>query len=209
MMTRPALQALFLGAALLTLGACEHKVDSPPAVVEAPLPTPPMGTLASQTYAAVDTMLNSAPADLPSGTIVLVASLASIDNLEESSRFGRVIAEQVGSRLVQRGLVVREVKLGSTLMVKEKDGEFMLSRKLREIRGAQDAAVVVTGTYGMAFSNMFVNLRITRLQDGAVLGATDFQVARDLDVRRMTADSADARPGTPAPARPQQMRRTP
>ncbi len=83
MMTRPAIQALFLGAALLTLGACESKVDAPPPVVEAPLPVPPMGTLASQTYAAVDTMLNSAPSDLPAGTVVLVASLASIDNLEE------------------------------------------------------------------------------------------------------------------------------
>ena len=68
-------------------------------------------------------------------------------------------------------------------------------------------AVVVTGTYGMAFSNMYVNLRMTRLQDGAVLGATDFQIARDLDVRRMTAESADARPA--AGTQPQQMRHTP
>lgn len=208
MMMRPALSALAVGT-LLALGACESKIETPPVVTEAPLPLQPAGTLASQTYAAVDVMLNSAPADLAPGTVVLVASIASIDNLEESSRFGRVVAEQVGSRLVQRGLVVREVKLGSTLMVREKDGEFMLTRRLREIRNQHDAAVVVTGTYGMAFSHLYVNLRMTRLQDGAVLGATDFQVARDLDVRRMTAESADAKPALPQSRAPQPMRRTP
>ena len=42
---------------------------------------------------------------------LIVATFADINHLEESSSFGRILSEQIGSRLVQRSLKVIDLKL--------------------------------------------------------------------------------------------------
>ena len=175
-----------LAAGLLILSACavptsvRPLADGPPATEQRP------DSIIAKVYDATDSLLGYLPGNLQPGAVVLVASLANIDNLEESSRFGRSVAEQVGSRLVQNGFVVREVKLGNTLMVRELNGEFILSRDFANIANAHNADVVVTGTYSEAQLYMFVNLRMTRLVDGIVLAAHDFELVRDTDIITMT-----------------------
>ena len=115
----------------------------------------------------------------------------------ETSRLGRLIGEQVGARLVQHGFTVREVKLTGGLKVRERDGEFALSRRLREIRTQYNADVVATATYSMGVSSVFVNLRMTRLDDGTILTAQDYQIPRDADVIRLTS-TAQGQPALPA-----------
>ncbi len=175
-----------LAAGLLVLSACavptsERTLAAGPAVADQR-----PGSMIAKVYDATDGLLGYLPGNLQPGAVVLVASLANIDDLEESSRFGRAVAEQVGSRLVQSGFVVREVKLADTLMVREHNGEFILSRDFANIANAHNADVVVTGTYSEAQLYMFVNLRMTRLVDGVVLAAHDFELVRDTDIITMT-----------------------
>jgi hypothetical protein len=189
--------------ALLALGGCVQEINVPPA--------PPRtaenltGGLVNRTYAAVDAMLGHLPGDLAPGSLVLVASTASLDNLDESSRLGRLLGEQIGARLVQRGYTVREVKLTPGLRVRERDGEFMLSRRLREIQTQYSADVAVTGTYSLGASSVFVNLRMTRLGDGVILTAQDFQIPRDADIVRLTS-TAQGDPALPTARTPRTER---
>jgi hypothetical protein len=180
--------ALMLGAAL-SLGACVQEINVPP---QAPRPAALTGGLTNRTYTAVDALVDQTP-----GALVLVASAVSLDNLDETSRLGRLIGEQVGARLVQHGFTVREVKLTGGLKVRERDGEFALSRRLREIRTQYNADVVATATYSMGVSSVFVNLRMTRLDDGTILTAQDYQIPRDADVIRLTS-TAQGQPALPA-----------
>ncbi len=184
-MTRKSLTCM-LGAGLLLLSACAVPTSERPVANGAPVLEQRPGSMIAHVYDATDSLVHHLPGDLQPGAVVLVASLANIDNLEESSRFGRSVAEQVGSRLVQSGFVVREVKLADTLMVRELNGEFILSRDFTSIASAHNADVVVTGTYSEAQLYMFVNLRMTRLVDGVVLAAHDFEIVRDSDIVTMT-----------------------
>lgn len=138
----------------------------------------PPQRLADRTYAAVDDLLAGLPGELRQGAVVIVASLANIDDLSRSSTSGRVVSEQIGTRLVQRGYIVPELKLAETVQMRDNSGEFMLSRRLQEIRRTLNADAVVTGTFGLGNNVSFVNLRLIRLADGRVLAATDYEMPR-------------------------------
>lgn len=195
MVIRPALLA-----ALLALTGCVQELTVPPAPPRAAL----SGGLVGRSYAAVDAMVDHMPGDLAPGALVLVASAVNLDNLDESSRLGRLLGEQVGSRLVQHGYAVREVKLANALRIRDREGEFVLSRRLKEIQTQYNADVAVTGTYSVGVNVVFVNLRMTRLNDGVILTAQDFQIPRDQDVIRLTGGSS----ATPATAQRAPLSRT-
>jgi hypothetical protein len=181
-------------ASVLALAGCVQEINVPPQQPRAAAIT---GGLTNRTYAAVDALVGHLPGELAPGALVLVASAVSLDNLDESSRLGRLLGEQVGARLAQHGLTVREVKMTGGLRIRERDGEFMLSRRLRDIQTQYNADVAVTSTYSVGVSSVFVNLRMTRLNDGVILSAQDFQLARDADVIRLTS-AAGVQPALPA-----------
>jgi len=61
----------------------------------------------------------------PAENTVLVASFVNLNNLEASSGFGRLIAEQIASRFSQRGYRVIELKLRqSSVFIKEGKSSF-------------------------------------------------------------------------------------
>ena len=91
------------------------------------------------------------------------------------------MAEQLGSRLVQHGVGVVEVKLRSNLFITEKGGEMLLSSEIKEISHQQNAAAVIVGTYTDAgTSGVYVTVKLVRSLDGVVLSATNFMVDRKL-----------------------------
>ncbi|MEG6506039.1 FlgO family outer membrane protein [Nitratidesulfovibrio sp. 1201_IL3209] len=118
---------------------------------------------------------------------IIVASFVNVNNLTESSTFGRMVAELVGSRLSQRGYHVVELKLRqNSLFVQEGKGEFMLSRDVKEISRMHNAAAVVVGTYAVVRSSVsgrsapqekiYVASRIVRADDSTVLSSCDYSL---------------------------------
>ncbi len=81
---------------------------------------------------------------------MLVATLVNVDRLNESSRWGGIVSEQIAGRLVQRGVPVTEVRLREQLALQPPQGELLLSRELREVSQAHDAQAVVVGTYAVS-----------------------------------------------------------
>lgn len=105
---------------------------------------------------------------------IIVASFANIDNLNESSTFGRMIAEQIASRLTQRGYKIQEVKLRQgSIFMQEGKGEFLLSRDLQHISKNYNASAVVVGTFAESRGWFYVSARIVRPSDGIVISSSD------------------------------------
>ncbi|MGP1629369.1 MAG: FlgO family outer membrane protein, partial [Giesbergeria sp.] len=104
--------------------------------------------LVGSSYAAADALLERAPLDAHAP--VLVATLVNLDHLDQSSRFGRVVSEQIAGRLVQRGLPVPELRLRSSVALVPQEGQLLLSRELREVSSAHAAQAVVVGTYAVS-----------------------------------------------------------
>jgi TolB-like protein len=132
------------------------------------------GNLVAVSYGMADTLAdNTAQVIEPSDTLI-VASFVNVNNLEESSSFGRIIAEQIASRFAQRGQRVIELKLRQTsIFISEGKGEFMLSRDLREISRNHNASAVVVGTYADGGDRLYVSARIVRPADSMVISSTD------------------------------------
>jgi TolB-like protein len=145
------------------------------------------------TRAAVDEMLNSCGASIDKNTPLIVASLVSVDDLERSSSFGRMSAEIIANALAGRGYKVKELKLNQDrIFIRERGGEFALSRNVKEIARGHDVRFLVVGTYTMGgelkfkdydgllccreAQKIYVSLRIVDAADGTIACAASYSV---------------------------------
>ena len=169
------LAAIMIAAALI-LGGCGKRggrMDGG----ENPLIIPHENLLESS-YQAADA-LNAAlkMQNLPMNRPMLASSLVSIDNLKQSSTFGRLVSEQIASRLAQHGYPFVELKLRQdSVFIKEGQGEFLLSRELRHISETHDAAAVLVGTYAVTEDLVFVSVRLVKTRDNTVIAGHDYQL---------------------------------
>ncbi len=134
-------------------------------------------------YQAADVLIKNLSIDISKATPLMVTSFANIDNLEESNTLGRLLAEQIAARMSQKGYSVVEIKLGQgSLFVKERTGEFILSRKLDNICSQFNALYVIVGTYSVGGASVYVSARIVRVSDNLIVSSSDFKLRSDSDV---------------------------
>jgi hypothetical protein len=97
-----------------------------------------------------------------------------------SSSLGRLVAEQISSRLAQHGLNIKEIKLRKdTIFIQQKKGEFMLSRRLKELGLDYDADSALVGTYTVTPLRIFVTARIVRAEDNTVIASHDYSIVQN------------------------------
>ena len=153
--------------------------------------------LVRTSYQAVDTLLKGVekvPAlkDNPKrngiyiNPPILVASFVNVDNVQRSSTFGRVLGEQMASRLSQKGYKVIEMKMRSdSIFIQEQTGELMLSRELHKISNKHNAYAVLVGTYGVSKYVVYVTAKLIRTKDNVILNAYDYSLPIGPDTRKM------------------------
>ena len=107
----------------------------------------------------------------------IVTSLADINNLNSSSRFGRLLAEAVSSQLFRQGGVIRDIRSAGALFVQPRNGELILSRNARNLAGEMDARAVIAGTYGRGATSVAVNIRMIDLHTRAVVSVAMTEIA--------------------------------
>ena len=117
---------------------------------------------------------------------IIAASFVNINNLEESSTFGRVISDQITARLSQNGYNIKEIKLRSnSIFIKEKAGEFLLSRELKNIINSHNANAVLVGTYAITSDMIFVSARVVTTDSNTIIAAHNFQLYSNPIVKEM------------------------
>ena len=108
------------------------------------------------------------------GKRILVATVSNLNNLSESDGLGRLISAHIASRLTQRGYDVVEAKMGNGVLIKPKQGEFVLTRDVRKILSSQNIHYIVAGTYSKMDGNVFVSLKMLNPASNTVLSAYDY-----------------------------------
>ena len=127
-------------------------------------------------YEIADNLIKGIPDSIDiSSTKLLVVSFADINNLRSSSPLGRMLAEHIGSRLVQKGLKVADIRVMSdTLLIREGNGEFILSREAKKLGINTSASLIVAGTYAQITNDTItVSARLIRGADKVVVSAAD------------------------------------
>jgi len=189
--TTPRLWIVLAGIAAVTLilGAmgCGQLFQPGPRIdPAAPSCSLPLATyhesILDASYSAADRLAEILAARGSSLTHPFVAaSFVNIDDLSETCTLGRVIPEQMASRLAQHGVRFIELKLRHhSLYIKSGDGEFALSRELREIGQNSDIFAILVGTYAKADDTVFISTRIVLVEDSSVIAGHDYELSRGI-----------------------------
>ncbi len=162
---------------LLGLAGCTDQNRVKPAIKDA--------NLIAINYAAADHLISSAAAILTKSKPLLITSFVNIDDLRASSTFGRITSEQVGSKFSQSGYPVIEMKLRSSVFIKEQSGEFILSRALKSLSTSHDAQAVLAGTYAVGANMVYVTSKLIRTSDGVILSSYDYTLPMGPDTAKL------------------------
>jgi TolB-like protein len=158
-----------IGSLILTLPSCENHASSAGSIVS-------VNHMAAD-YLAKELRLKHLVPDQGDAAI-LVTTLVNIDNLKQTSTFGRLSADELGAGLAQRGIRIAETRMGNAFQIRP-NGGFVLSPEVRDFAVQQKADAVLVGTYADAGADLLVSVRLIRLSDDVIIGAFDYSVGID------------------------------
>lgn len=172
---RPALAVL----GLIALASCHatHVVHRAPATMTKP-------DLMVAAYVAVDQLMAQRTLEEDHGR-VLVATLVDVNDVEDSSMFGRQVSEFISTRLTQRKVDVIHATVRQDHIKVDQSGQFLISRKVQNLGSDYNARNVLVGTYGETEDTVLVSLRLVSTVDDSTLAATDFAIEKDAIIERM------------------------
>ena len=135
---------------------------------------------------------------------VLVTTFVDNNDLTQTSPLGRILQEQIASRLVQLGYTVREIKLGNTLHIEPQSGETILTRDLTQLKGEQQAQAILVGTIARTNRILYISTRLINPSNNNILATDDYRLYMDDTLMAMfglqhpdAIDQAIAEPGQP------------
>lgn len=152
--------------------------------------------LLETSYEAADRLHDQLASSDTAAYPMMAASFVDSDNMDRTSNLGRLISEQIASRLSQRGYSITEAQLRATqLAVRPESGVLALSRQTEEINTGVSAYSILVGTYTVVERKIYVNARILRASDGVALASSDFVLPFIRQRQARPAESApEARP---------------
>jgi len=151
-----------------------------------------MGIISSNHLAAVE-LAKRAGAELDPERPIIAASFTDINNLDKSSSFGRIASQHLASQFSTQGYTVIEMLLRSNVYIKKREGEFLLSRALRNISSEHNAQAVIVGTYAVGATKIFVTSKIIRTDDSMVLASYDYALDIDSDIKELLSERRSRR----------------
>ena len=132
-------------------------------------------------------LLQNADFERERNKTVLFTSMVNIDNMENSSKFGRLFSESLMTDFKINGWRVLEYR-GTDIVTLSQHGEFMLNRgKLQELN--QDVLILV-GTYGLVKGDLVVNTRLINSNVSELISAASITI-HDRDIITMAYEKED------------------
>jgi len=114
-----------------------------------------------------------------------VTTFVNIDDLYTSSTFGRMVGEQLMSELTMHGFDVIELRHTDALQFLDSDGEFALSRDVRQVRPERNLAAIVVGTYVASPQRVYLNARLVDPATSLVLSAGSVEMSRTPELTKL------------------------
>ena len=142
----------------------------------------------STNRAAANNLIRMAGNQISPSTNIIAASFADINDLSQSSTFGRVASQQLTSQLTAAGYSVVEMLLRNSVYISETQGAFLLSREVNDISSQHNAQLVLAGTYAVGESNVFVTAKLIRTSDSVIVASHDYALPYTRDMRSLLRD---------------------
>ena len=118
-----------------------------------------------------------------------MTTMVDIDDLYQTSRFGRTLTETLATRLFKQGFGVVEIRKSGDLLVKNKKGELVLTRDAALLAKKTDADAFAVGTYAVTTNSVIINVRLLDAGSHRVLSVAGLEVQRSNNINYMLAMS--------------------
>jgi len=136
-------------------------------------------------YRAADALALQLRGKLAEDKPLIMATMVNIDALEQTSMLGRLVSEQLSTRLAQGGMKMLEMKLRNSVYLKRGQGELMLTREIGDVASTHNAQAVVVGSYAETREAVFINVKVIQPSTNLVLAGHDYVLAKEGTVRSM------------------------
>ncbi len=122
---------------------------------------------------------------------ILSTSFVNLDELKETSAFGRLMGVRVASRFSQHGYRIVELRLGKgSVMIQEKNGALVLSKETARLDGSHDAQAIIVGTYSLGENRAYISAKIVGIRDNTVISSYDFSMRMDETLKGLAEKKA-------------------
>lgn len=167
----------------LLLTACSAIVPQPKE--ETNYATVSSNQFIASNYKAADALMAQLNGKLLADKPLIMATVVNIDALEQTTTLGRLISEQISTRMAQGKMNMLEMKLRNSVYMKRNQGEMMLTREVNDMALTHKAQAVVVGSYAETSDMVFVNVKVIQPNTNYVLAAHDYALAKEGIVRSM------------------------
>jgi len=116
---------------------------------------------------------------------IIVTTFVDLNNLDKSSIFGRVLAEELLNELHQAGFTVSEIRKGRDIFIRKELGEMILSRNAREILGKSNARAILAGTYVATAKTIIINARLIDINSPLILSSCSYSLKMNKELKNM------------------------
>jgi TolB-like protein len=122
------------------------------------------------------------------GKRLIFTTLVNLDDLRQTSKFGRTLSESLATQLFQHGYGVVELRKGANIMIQGNNGEMILSRDVARLAGQYEANAIVAGTYAMTPKTVIINVKLLDVDSQEVLSVAGMELERSSTINYMLAD---------------------
>lgn len=122
-----------------------------------------------------------------SGERIILTSMVNLDDLYETSAFGRTLTESLSTCLFRYGFRVVEVRKAPSLFIRDKEGELILSRDAALVAKSQQVQSIVTGTYSLTPTTIIINARLLDAGSQEVLSVAGMELQRSHNINYLLA----------------------
>jgi len=136
-------------------------------------------------HQAAEVLISNASRGISHQKPLIFASFVNINNLEKSSSFGRIVPQQYATYFASKGYKVAEMLLRQNVYIKQREGEFLLSRQLRNISKQHDAQAVVIGTYAIGKSSIYITSKMVDSATNTVISSVDYELPIGPNTRQL------------------------
>ena len=124
------------------------------------------------------------------GRGVILTTMVNIDDLYQTSRFGRTLTEALSTRMFRHGFGVVEVRKSAELMIKSQSGELMLSRNAALLANELEVEAIVVGTYALTPNSVIVNIKMLEVGSQDVMSVAGLEIQRSPNINHLLAGPA-------------------
>ena len=130
-----------------------------------------------------------------SGERLILTTFVNLDDLYETSGFGRTLTEALSTSLFKQGFGVAEIRKAPGLYVKRDSGELTLTRDAALIAREQEAQALIAGTYSLTPTTVIVNVRMIAADSSAVMSVGAVELQRSANINYLLAEKKGAAAG--------------